>query len=231
MIDVLWKQEAIRSIYEHRSTLIPYINDTSAYFWDHVHRLCQPDYVPTKEDQLKVKRPTTGLLEETFETGGVAQQKYQIVDVGGAKNERRKWMHHFENVRGVIYVASLSSFDELMFEDESQNAMVDQIQLFDNVCNNKHYVPWFKKSAMVLLLNKTDLFSDKIKKVPITVCPALSDFDGDVHDFQETSEFIRSRFEKCNKTHSNLYVHLVCALDRDRVESVLRFETSRYKLV
>jgi len=32
---------------------------------------------------------------------------FQMVDVGGQRAERRKWLHHFDDVDAVIYLAAL----------------------------------------------------------------------------------------------------------------------------
>lgn len=42
----------------------------------------------------------------------------RIVDVGGQKSERRKWIHCFENVTSLIFLASLSEYDQVLEERE-----------------------------------------------------------------------------------------------------------------
>lgn len=44
---------------------------------------------------------------------------HRIIDVGGQRNQRQKWIHFFEGVTAVVFFASLSSFDELVEEDKS----------------------------------------------------------------------------------------------------------------
>ena len=36
--------------------------------------------------------------------------KYRMVDVGGQRSERRKWIHCFENVTSIIFLVALSKF-------------------------------------------------------------------------------------------------------------------------
>ena len=42
-----------------------------------------------------------------------------MYDVGGQRNERKKWIHCFENVTAVIFVAALSAYDQVLYEDSS----------------------------------------------------------------------------------------------------------------
>ena len=47
-----------------------------------------------------------------------------------------------------------------------QNRMHESMKLFDSICNNK----WFIETSIILFLNKKDLFGEKIKKSPLTIC-------------------------------------------------------------
>eukprot|EP00483_Globobulimina_turgida_P006558 UN06568 len=90
------------------------------------------------------RRPTTGLIEQWIADSSDA--KFQMVDVGGQKNERRKWIHHFENVSAIVYVISLSAYDELLYEDENVNSLRDAIELFGETMQQDSH--WFKQSSL-----------------------------------------------------------------------------------
>jgi len=152
-ISTLWSDNGIRSTFELRGKLS--IPDSCSHFFKNVKRISNPDYLPSDKDILLVRKRTTGIIEEHFIIKGT---KFHIFDVGGQRNERKKWIHSFENVTAVIYVAALSHFDAVCFEDESQNAMHESISLFNEICNSK----WFRKTAMILFLNKSDLFREKL---------------------------------------------------------------------
>lgn len=47
-----------------------------------------------------------------------------------------------------------------------QNRMHESLKLFDSICNNK----WFTDTSVILFLNKKDIFEEKIKKSPLTIC-------------------------------------------------------------
>eukprot|EP00483_Globobulimina_turgida_P000476 UN00476 len=171
-VEILWKEPAIKEIFDNRAKLK--IDDSSAYFFDEVRRIATRSYIPTDKDILLVRHRTTGVIEQKFSVRGTG---FDIFDVGGQRSERKKWIHCFEHVTAVIFVASLSCYDEVMFEDDSQNAMADSIELFEEICNLR----WFIQTAMILFLNKKDLFAAKIQKVPISVC--FDEYDGpDLYD-------------------------------------------------
>jgi hypothetical protein len=39
--------------------------------------------------------------------------------VGGQRSERKKWIHCFENVTALVFLVSLSEYDQMLYEDES----------------------------------------------------------------------------------------------------------------
>ena len=43
-----------------------------------------------------------------------------MVDVGGQRSERRKWIHCFENVTSIIFLVALSEYDQVLFESENE---------------------------------------------------------------------------------------------------------------
>lgn len=51
----------------------------------------------------------------------------RMVDVGGQRSERRKWIHCFENVTSIIFLVALSEYDQILFESENE---VSSIHLF-----------------------------------------------------------------------------------------------------
>ncbi len=68
---------------------------------------------------LKIKKSviitflSTGIIEYVFDIPYRRESvKLRIVDVGGQKTERRKWVHCFEEVKTVIFLAAISEFDQ-----------------------------------------------------------------------------------------------------------------------
>jgi hypothetical protein len=64
----------------------------------------------------------------------------------------------------LVFIAALSDYNKKCYEDDSTNRLEESLQVFDEVINNS----FFKNSTIVLLLNKFDVFSEKIKTVPLS---------------------------------------------------------------
>ena len=160
--------------------------------------LCDLAYIPTEQDVLRSRVRTTGIVQTDFKIKGL---DFAMFDVGGQRNERRKWIHAFDDVNAVIFVAALSEFDQasrqpmsarvrvprqvpgaahlacisapqVLYEDETQNRMEEAISLFDQIVNSR----WFAETSMILFLNKKDLFEMKIAKASIS--KHFVDYDG-----------------------------------------------------
>ncbi len=42
-----------------------------------------------------------------------------MFDVGGQRSERKKWIHCFEDVNAIIFIAAMSEYDLVLYEDET----------------------------------------------------------------------------------------------------------------
>jgi hypothetical protein len=75
------------------------------------------------------------------------------IDVGGQRNERRKWIHCFEDVLILIFLTAISEYDQVLAEDDETNRMKESLNLFQTILNYH----WFLQTNVVLFLNKKDL--------------------------------------------------------------------------
>ena len=113
---------------------------------ERLDRIAQNNYLPDQQDVLRSRVRTTGIVEYSFE---IDKQNFKMYDVGGQRNERKKWIHCFENVTAVIFVGVLSEYDQVLFEDETMNRMEETLNLFDEICNSK----WFRDTQIFLFLS------------------------------------------------------------------------------
>jgi len=74
-----------------------------------------------------------------------------------------------------------------------------------------------KKTAMILFLNKRDLFYEKIQQVPLTVC--FPDYK-EPNDYEHAAAYIEAQFIVRNKQNKKIYTHLTCATDTSNIQAV-----------
>lgn len=227
VITFLWGTPIIRTVWQHRAKF--QIQDSAANFFTDIGSICEPNYLPTEDHVLLARIRTTGIVEQEFT---IKKNRFQVFDVGGQRNERKKWIHCFEDVTGVLFLASLSAYDQSLYEDDSTNRMEEALELFGQICNSR----WFKDTAMILFLNKNDLFEQKIGKTPITVCfPEFTDEVQNgkqlVNNSFECKQYIKRKFFALNKRTvqnngrseaQDLFCHYTCAIDRTLVQKVFR---------
>ncbi|ETN97338.1 G Protein, Alpha subunit family member (gpa-3), partial [Reticulomyxa filosa] len=120
----------------------------------------------------------------------VKDNTFEVYDVGGQRSERQKWIHCFDGVNAVLFVVSLSSYDQMLYEDNSVNAMTEAIELWEDVANSPYFSN--KKISMIIFFNKSDLFSIKVAKKSIKAL--FKEYAGSEFDFQESIVFIRGVF-------------------------------------
>ncbi|MCL7034599.1 hypothetical protein MKW94_007207, partial [Papaver nudicaule] len=158
-IQTLWKDSAIQETYTRGNEL--QVPDCANYFMDNLQRLSDVNYVPTKEDVLYARVRTTGVVEIPFSPVGENKKSGEVdrlFDVGGQRNERRKWIHLFEGFTAVIFCAAISEYDQTLFEDDNRNRMMETKELFEWVLKQ----PCFEKTSIMLFLNKFDIFEKKV---------------------------------------------------------------------
>ncbi|XP_077298560.1 G protein alpha o subunit isoform X3 [Arctopsyche grandis] len=178
---------------------------------DDLDRLGAKDYQPTEQDILRTRVKTTGIVEVHFSFKNL---NFKLFDVGGQRSERKKWIHCFEDVTAIIFCVAMSEYDQVLHEDETTNRMQESLKLFDSICNNK----WFTDTSIILFLNKKDLFEEKIRKSPLTIC--FPEYAG-AQEYGEAAAYIQAQFEAKNKsTTKEIYCHMTCATDTNNIQFV-----------
>jgi len=206
----LWADPAIQLTYKNASLV--YIMDNIKYYFDDVDRITAEGYIPSDDDILKSRATTTGIYETEF---FVQDAHFKMIDVGGQRTERKKWIHCFEGVTAVLFCASLSEYDQLLLEDDETMRMHESLNLFGEVCQS----PWFADTAMILFLNKDDIFREKITRVPLTVC--FPEYTG-ANSYEPAREYIHSKFLGVVDAHSsrNIYHHFTTATNTQNINVV-----------
>lgn len=165
----LYDNPKFQEVYARRSEF--WVLDGFSYYMKNFDRIVTPEFLPTEEDSLMARVRTTGIVVSELESKVVkvnpddpASIKFQIVDVGGQRNERKKWIHCFDDVKAVLFVASLAGYNQVMYEDSAMNRMKEDLTLFEEMTKKDIFanIPFF------LFLNKKDLFEVMIRDKPIS---------------------------------------------------------------
>ena len=114
-IRALWSDPGVQECYERRREY--QLTDSAKYYLDDLDRVATPNYLPTLQDILRVRVPTTGIIEYPFTLDGIT---FRMVDVGGQRSERRKWIHCFENVTSIMFLVALSEYDQVLAESDHE---------------------------------------------------------------------------------------------------------------
>jgi len=211
-VQKLWKDAGIQKAFENSAKF--QLDDSTKFYMDKLDEIKKGDWLPTTEDVLRARKKTTGIIETDFDVSG---KTFKMVDVGGQRSERKKWVHCFADVTAIIFTAAISSYDQVLEEDENTNRMVEELTLFKQVADNK----WFDKTSMILFLNKKDIFENKIKKgINITVCPSFSGYNGEP-DPERCQKYIEQAFKKLPKNQAKaVYPHVTVATDTKNIKHV-----------
>ena len=112
---------------------------------------------------------------------------------------RQFWVPYFsDDVKAIIFITALSSYDQFCEEDETLNRMVDSLQVFEKIISNK----LLSKASMLVFLNKVDLFELKIPHSPINVY--FPDYTG--KGIEQGREFFKKKFLKAAGSRQ-VYAH------------------------
>ncbi|XP_059093318.1 guanine nucleotide-binding protein G(q) subunit alpha isoform X7 [Tigriopus californicus] len=199
----LWNDKGISECYDRRREY--QLTDSAKYYLNDIDRIAEPDYLPTQQDILRVRVPTTGIIEYPFD---LEEIRFRMVDVGGQRSERRKWIHCFENVTSIIFLVALSEYDQILFESDNENRMEESKALFKTIIT----YPWFQHSSVILFLNKKDLLEEKIMYSHLV--DYFPEYDGPQKDAIAAREFILRMFVDLNPdTEKIIYSHFTCATE------------------
>lgn len=188
-IKALLTAEPFRKTLERRDEY--WLLESFDYLIEHIDRIASPKFKPNEEDMLMARVRTTGIVETEFEHKVVEAPKtiyFKVVDVGGQRSERKKWLHCFDNVSAVLFVANLAGYNKRLFEDQQQNRLTESLELLGSVANKSEFshIPFY------LILNKKDLFEQQVRRGDID--SHFTDYKGDSKSMKDVLGFIKEKF-------------------------------------
>ena len=206
----LWNDSGIKECYDRRREY--QLTDSAKYYLSDIDRIAEPNYLPTKQDILRARVATTGIIEHTF---NLKEIRFRMIDVGGQRSERRKWIHCFENVTSIVFLVALSEYDQFLYESEDENRMEESKALFKTIITYR----WFQNASVILFLNKKDLLEEKI--MSSNLADYFPEYNGPQKDVIAAREFIQDMFVDQNTdSEKSIYSHFTCATDTENIRFV-----------
>ncbi|XP_068656079.1 extra-large guanine nucleotide-binding protein 1-like isoform X2 [Aristolochia californica] len=253
-VEELWKDAAIQATYSRRSELQT-LPTHASYFLEQVVDIAKMEYEPSDADILRAEGVTSanGLtcIDFSFprspydDIDDDADQhnpllRYQLIRVHAkGLGENCKWLEMFEDIRIVIFCVALSDYDEFCDDGSRtpQNKMSLNKRLFESIVTHET----FEQMEFLLVLNKIDLFEEKVGRVPLNVCDWLDDFKPVIsrhnnsgsrsNSINESSmgqrafHYIAAKFKRLfySLTGRKLYVCQTNGLEATSVDAALKF--------
>lgn len=209
-IKKFWADAGVQECYRARNKF--QLNDSAHYFLGDIDRIATPNYIPEIDDILRTRKATTGIQEYPFQIDNII---FRMVDVGGQKSERRKWIHCFEGVDAVMYLTAISEYDQFLAEDDETNRLEESLNLFNTIIQ----YPWFVNSPIIVFMNKIDLLEEKIEHSDIN--DTWPDYTGPTKNFVSARDFIFGMFQMIwLEYRENMYHHFTQATDTKNVRVV-----------
>eukprot|EP00731_Ephydatia_muelleri_P017783 Em0010g881a len=211
-LKAFWMDRGVQSCFERSNEF--QISDSAKYYLDALDRICAPNYLPTVDDVLRIRVATTGIVEYTFQMR--KDVIFRMVDVGGQRSERRKWIHSFEDVKAIIFLTAINEYDQVLQEDSGVNRLQESLALFGTILT----YPFFLKCAIIIFMNKTDLFAEKIKKSHLN--QYFPEYTGPQQDVESGRQFILQKFREQFDSERLFSHHFTCATDTENIKLVFQ---------
>ena len=111
-----------------------FISDNLQYFMNpqNLARITGNNYIPILPDILQSRKPTHGIVEHQFTFKGV---EFRTYDIGGQKNERKKWIDHFDHVDFILFVVAINEYDLPSKNDPSLNCIEENVKFLTEILN------------------------------------------------------------------------------------------------
>ncbi|KAF9524433.1 guanine nucleotide binding protein, alpha subunit [Crepidotus variabilis] len=162
-VKALWSCEIVKELMTtvgHRQ-----LDESAIYCLDNLDRISQHYFEPTNEDMLRACQRNASIqeyrvkLEPSCETNASnAASECFFYDIGGMRRLRKVWMTYLDNLDAVVFLASMSCFDEHLTDQPSVNRLEDTLNLWSSISRSN----LLDQAQTFLFLTDTELLEKKL---------------------------------------------------------------------
>lgn len=188
------------------------------HYIDNIDRVMSPEYVPTQDDILRVRQRSTGYTDLSFIKDKIL---WEIFDAGGQLAERRKWepIANSNGINAIVFCMSLADCQDIN-QESNKTYLVDTLDLFKKTIRES----WDTNKALIVFMNKTDLFKERLEKGVIKLRDVFPSYTGS-NTYLEGIALFENTFKdilrEANKNLADTTIYPTCALDTDQTKVVL----------
>lgn len=254
LVEELWNDTAIQATYKRRSEL-EMLPSVASYFLERAVEILRMEYEPSDLDILYAEGVTSsnGLAcvdfsfppsasDDLIDAGDQHDSltRYQLIRVHArGLAENCKWLEMFEDIGLVIFCVSLSDYDQ--YSSDADGSMTNKMLLTRRFFGSIITHPTFEHMDFLLILNKFDLFEEKIERIPLTECDWFNDFHPLISRHRSTSNsnsinhnptlgqigyhYVAVKFKRLysSLTGKKLFVSPVRGLEPNSVDAALKY--------